>query len=102
MKNGPSKRLVIDTVIALSLISLAVGGGVAWGQIKERVKTNSSNILQLEEGAEQRTEILIQQESLSVKLEGMQRAQREFRDDLKGQLNRILRKLDSPNQGIRR
>ena len=40
-------------------------------------------------------QILIQQESLSVKLEGIQREQKEFRDDIKGQLNRILRKLDS-------
>ena len=71
MKNGLTKRLVIDTAIVLSLISLAGTGGLAWGQIKERVKTNSENILKLEEGEEQRTEILIQQESLSVKLEGI-------------------------------
>ncbi len=92
-----SKRLILDAAIVLSVVSLAGAGGLAWGQIKERVKTNSENILQLEEGEEQRTEILIQQESFSVKLEGMQREQKEFRDDLKGQLNRILRKLDSSN-----
>ncbi len=95
MKNGLSKRLAIDAVIVLSLISLAGAGGLAWGQIKERVKTNSENILQLEEGETQRTEILLQQRTLSVELKGMQREQKEFRGDLKEQLNRILRKLDS-------
>ncbi len=100
MNNG-MKRLAIDTTIALSLISIAGIGGLAWGQIKEKVKTNSENILQLEEGEEQRIEILLQQESLSVRLEGMQREQKEFRNDLKGQLNRILRKLDSSNRSWR-
>ncbi len=94
MINGLSKRLAIDAAIVISLISIAGAGGLAWGQIKERVKTNSENILQLEEGEEQRTEILIQQESLSVKLEGIQREQKDFREDMRGQLNRILRKLD--------
>lgn len=97
MKNGFSKRLMIDITIALSLLSIAGGGGLAWGQIKEKVNTNRENILKLEEGEEQRTEILIQQESLSVKMEGIQREQKEFRDDIKTQLNRILRKLDSTN-----
>ena len=93
MKNG--KRLFIDITIALSLLAIAGGGGLAWGQIKEKVKTNRENILKLEEGEEQRTEILIQQESFGVKLEGMQREQEEFRNDIKGRLNRILRKLDA-------
>ena len=97
MKNG-TKRLAIDAVIIISLISVAEVSGLAWGQLKERVRSNSENILQLEEGEEQRTEILIQQESLSVKLEGIQREQRDFREDMKGQLNRILRKLDSVNR----
>lgn len=98
MRNGISRRLALDVAIIVSVISMAGAGGLAWGQIKERVKTNSENILQLEEGEEQRTEILIQQESLSVKLEGIQREQRDFREDMKGQLNRILRKLDSVNR----
>ena len=102
MKNGLSKRLAIDAVVILSLISIAGVGGLAWGQIKERVKTNSESIIHLEEGEGQRTEILIRQESLSVKLEGMEREQKEFRDDLKGQLNRILRKLDSSNRSLER
>ena len=97
MKNG-TKRLAIDAVIIISLISVAEVSGLSWGQLKERVRSNSENILQLEEGEEQRTEILIQQESLSVKLEGIQREQRDFREDMKGQLNRILRKLDSVNR----
>ena len=95
MKNGMSRRLALDITIFLSVISVAGVGGLAWGQIKERVKTNTENILQLEEGEEQRTEILIKQESLSVKLEGMQQEQKEFRSDMKTQLRRILRKLDT-------
>lgn len=102
MKNG-MKRLAWDTALALSLLSMAGIGGVAWGQIKEKVKTNSENILQLEEGEEQRTEILLEQRTLSVQLEGMQQEQKDFRNDLKDRLNRILQKLDAPNttQGLR-
>ncbi len=99
MKNGLSKRLAIDITVVFSLLSLALGGGLAWGQIKEKVNTNRENILKLEEGEEQRTEILVQQESLSVKLKGMQDQQEEFREDMKSQLNRILRKLDTVNGG---
>ena len=95
MKNGMSKRFALDAAIIISMLSIVGAGGLAWGQIQERVKTNKENISKLEEGEEQRTEILVQQESLSVKLEGIQREQKEFRDDIKGQLNRILRKLDS-------
>ncbi len=94
MKNGLSKRLAIDAAVGLSLLSIAGVGGLAWGQMKEKVRTNSENILQLEEGEEQRTEILIKQESLSVLVEGMQQEQKEFRSDMKTQLRRILQKLD--------
>ncbi|KKL70300.1 hypothetical protein LCGC14_2106290 [marine sediment metagenome] len=95
MKNGMSKRLALDAAIVISVVSMAGVGGLAWGQIKERVRTNSENIIQLEEGEEQRTEILIQQKSLSVKIEGMQREQRDSREDTQRQLNRIIQKLDN-------
>ena len=88
-------KLVMDIGMVITVVSLAVGGGVVWGQVNKQIEETERRLENVEDDQKKQEEILIEQKSLGVRVEAIQKEQKLFREDVKGSLNRILRKLDN-------
>lgn len=91
-----SRGLAIPLTLAISIVSVAAMGGMGWGQMKHRMETLEDKVKSQGSVQEKIVEIDKKQSVLAEKIENLTREQREFRQDTRQALDRILSILPSP------
>lgn len=87
----------ISMGLAVTLLGVAVTGGIAWGQMDEKI-TNIEEKQKEQSGVQKQIhEIDSNQRLLIFKQEQAKEDQDEFQDDTKKALEQIIRKLDQQN-----
>ncbi len=87
------KNFAIPGSLAISIIIIAVVGGMTWGQSKQRLDSLEGRAEKQELVGEKVQEIWREQGVLKNKIENLSVQQREFHNDTKRSIERVLQYL---------